>query len=193
MNQDNVVSVTPAGKVVWTHPFAPDSSVKPALPIFVEPDLLFVSASYDIGALTLRMKSNADSIGVEEVWQSRVMRNHFNSSVPLDGHIYGFDNATFKCIEASTGEQKWAKRGRMGKGSLIYADGHLLVLTETGRLLLVEATPESYVEKAAVQLLEGRCWTAPALSDGRLFLRNRDEMLALDLRAAGEPREEASR
>ncbi len=191
VNQSGVVSLTPGGEVVWTHPFAPGSSVKPALPVFVEPDLLMVSASYDIGALTLRMTSpprasgatgGGNGVSVEEVWQNRVMRNHFNSSVPLDGHVYGFDNATFKCIEASTGEQKWAKRGRMGKGSLIYADGHLLVLTETGRLLLVEATPDAYVEKAAVQVLEGRCWTAPSLAGGRLFLRNRDEMLALDLR-----------
>ena len=187
VNQENVVSVTPGGDVVWTHPFAPGSGIKPALPIFVEPDLLFVSASYDIGALTLRLKAQGESVGVEEAWQSKVMRNHFNSSVALDGHIYGFDNATFKCIEAATGGQKWAKRGRMGKGSLVYADGHLLVLTETGRLLLVEATPEAYIEKAAAQVLEGRCWTAPTLSGGLLFLRNREQMVALDLRVAPEP------
>ena len=204
VNRGGVVSITPEGKTVWTHPFAPDGSVKPALPIFVPPDLVFVSASYDIGARTLRMKVSPPrasgatgdgdgTVSVEEVWQSRVMRNHFNSSVPLDGHVYGFDNATFKCVEAATGEQKWAKRGRMGKGSLIYADGHLLVLTETGRLLLVEASPDAYVEKAAVQVLEGRCWTAPTLAGGRLFLRNRDEMLALDLNApASAPAEEAA-
>ena len=182
VNENDVVSVTPDGKVVWTHPFAPGNSVKPALPIFVAPDLLFVSASYDIGAMTLRLEAGDDGVGVEEVWQSKVMRNHFNSSVSVGGHIYGFDNATLKSIDPATGDQKWAKRGRMGKGSLIYADGHLLVLTETGRLLLVEASPEAYVEKASVQVLEGRCWTSPTLSGGRLFLRNREEMMALDLR-----------
>ncbi len=188
MNQENVVALSAGGEELWSHPFSPGSSVKPALPIFVAPDLIFVSASYDVGALTLRMTRAEDgSVGVEEAWQSKVMRNHFNSSVPLGGHIYGFDNATFKSIEAATGDQKWAKRGRMGKGSLIYADGHLLVLTETGRLLRVEATPEAYVEKGAVQVLEGRCWTAPSLSGGRLFLRNRDEMVALDLRPAAAP------
>ncbi len=205
VNRDGVVSVSPEGKVVWSHPFAPGASVKPALPTFVEPDLLMVSASYDIGALALRMTvvperasgaTGSQGVSVEEVWQSRVMRNHFNSSVAAGGHIYGFDNATFKCIEAATGEQRWAKRGRMGKGSLIYADDHFLVLTETGRLLLVEASPDAYVEKAAVQVLEGRCWTAPSLSGGRLFLRNGEEMLALDLRAAPATEttsEEASR
>ncbi len=187
VNQEGVVAVTAGGEVLWTHPFSPGSSVKPALPIFVPPDLIFVSASYDIGALALRMKTEEGTVAVEEVWQSRVMRNHFNSAVTLDGHIYGFDNATFKSIKAATGEQKWAKRGRMGKGSLIYADGHLLVLTETGRLMLVSATPEAYVEKAAVQILEGRCWTVPSLSGGRLFLRHREEMVALDLRSVSEP------
>ncbi|MEM7351449.1 MAG: PQQ-binding-like beta-propeller repeat protein [Acidobacteriota bacterium] len=183
VNQNDVVSVSHEGEVVWTHPFAPGDSVKPALPIFVEPDLLFVSASYDIGAMALRMQAADGKIAVEPVWESKVMRNHFNSSVTLDGHIFGFDNATFKSIEAATGDQKWAQRGRMGKGSLIYADGHFLVLTETGRLLLVEANPEAFVEKAAVQVMEGRCWTSPTLADGRLFLRNREEMVALDLRS----------
>ena len=186
INQENVVSVTAEGKVAWTHPFAPGSTVKPALPIFIEPDLLLVSASYDIGALALRMKAMDGGVGVEKVWQSKVMRNHFNSSVLLDGYVYGFDNATFKCVEAATGEQQWAKRGRMGKGSLIYAGEHLLVLTETGRLVLVAATPDAYAEKASAQVLSGRCWTAPSLSGGRLFLRNRDEMLALDLRPAAQ-------
>ncbi len=146
--------------------------------------MIYASGAEGIGATLIRVDESAEESKVEELWKVPHLRNHFNSSVPVGGHIYGFDNATLKCIDPATGGQKWAKRGRMGKGSLIYADGHLLVLTETGRLLLVDASPEGYVEKAATQVLEGRCWTAPALSGGRLFLRNRDEMLALDLRAA---------
>jgi hypothetical protein len=57
-----------------------------------------------------------------------------------------------------------------------------LVLSERGMLVLVEATPEAYRELASHQVLEGRCWTPPSLSEGRLYLRNHAELVALDLR-----------
>ena len=183
VNADNVLSITPDGNVLWSHPWASGHDIKPALPLFVPPDLLFVSASYDIGALVLRLRTEDGGIAVEELWQSRVMRNHFNSSVLIDGYIYGFDNTALKCIDPRTGEQQWAWRRGLGKGSLIYADDHLLVLTEKGRLVAVEATPEAYREKASVQVLHSRSWSPPSLAHGRLFLRNCEELVCLDLRA----------
>ena len=99
-----------------------------------------------------------------------------------DGTIYGFDNSSFKAIDPATGDTHWAKRGGLGKGSLIFADGMLVVLTERGTLKLVEATPEAYTELASADVLSGRCWTSPTLSDGRLFLRNREEIVAIDLK-----------
>ena len=41
---------------------------------------------------------------VEELWQTRLMRNHYSSSVVHDGTIYGFDNATLKAISIEDGE-----------------------------------------------------------------------------------------
>lgn len=106
------------------------------------------------------------------------MKNTFSSSVMHNGHIYGFDNSVLKCIVAATGEEKWKESG-FGHGSLILADGHLIVLSERGKLSLVEATPAGYREKGSSQPLSGKCWTAPALADGRLFLRNEENLLAL--------------
>ncbi|MEM8933550.1 MAG: PQQ-binding-like beta-propeller repeat protein, partial [Acidobacteriota bacterium] len=157
-----------------------------ALPIFLAPDLLVASASYGIGALAIRVRADeAGTITTEEVWQSNVLRTHFNSSVLIDGKIYGFDNATLKCIDPTTGEALWAQRRGLGKGSLIAADGRLIVLTENGTLKIVEATPEKYHELASHPVLTGRSWTEPTLADGRVYLRNREEIVALDLRGAG--------
>jgi outer membrane protein assembly factor BamB len=98
-----------------------------------------------------------------------------------DGVIYGFDNATLRAISVDDGETIWAKRG-FGKGSLIYADGHLVVLSDKGVLALVETGSGAYAEKGRVQALEGRCWTAPTLADGKLYLRNHDEIVSYDLK-----------
>ena len=108
------------------------------------------------------------------------MRNHFSSSVYHDGHIYGFDNATLKCISLEDGKMKWGKRG-MGKGSLILADGRLVVLTDQGKLLLAKATPDGWEETGSLQALEGKCWTSPTLANGRLYLRNHTEMVSYEV------------
>ena len=110
------------------------------------------------------------------------MKNQFSSSLFHDGYLYGFDNAIFACIDAATGERMWRTRG-FGHGSLLYADGHLLVLGDTGSLALVRATPGAYTEVSRFQALSGRSWTMPTLAGGRLYLRNETEILALDLRA----------
>ncbi len=110
--------------------------------------------------------------------------NHFSSTVAAGGFLYGFDNATLKCLDAATGEEKWAYRG-FGKGSLTAADGRLVILSDRGTLALAEATPEGYREKGKFQVMEGTAWTSPSLARGRLYLRDQDEILALDLRVAG--------
>ena len=63
-------------------------------------------------------------------------------------------------LELRTGKEKWSKRG-FDKGSLLIVDGHLIVLGEKGKLALAEATPDGYRQKAAYQVLNGKCWSVP--------------------------------
>jgi len=177
---DKMMCIDEQGNEVWQHPWTFPGETH-ASPIFVAPDKIFASGAEGVGASLIQVSENGKEAEVKELWKTRFMRNHFSSSVLHDGHIYGFDNATLRAIAVDSGETAWAKRG-FGKGSLIFADGQLLVLSDKGKLALVEATPAEYREKGSVQALEGRCWTAPALADGRLYLRNHDEMVAYDLK-----------
>ncbi len=156
-----------------------------AMPTFIPPSMLFASGAGAVGSTVVRVDKNGDGFTTEEVWKSPLMRNHFSSTLYHDRYLYGFDNATLKCLDAMTGEQKWAKRG-FGKGALIFADGNLIVLSDRGRLALVEATSEAYREKGSVQALTGKSWTAPSLADGRLYLRNHTEKVAYDLTSQGD-------
>ncbi|MCI0605860.1 PQQ-like beta-propeller repeat protein, partial [bacterium] len=117
----------------------------------------------------------------QELWKSNVAQNHFSSSVIYNDHIYGFDQGLLQCIDANSGTEKWKQTG-FGKGSLILADGHLIVLGERGLLALVEATPAGYKEKGRAQVLKGKTWTPPALANGKLYLRNKKEMICMDLK-----------
>jgi outer membrane protein assembly factor BamB len=168
------------GRLLWRIPWQTDYDVNAATPLFVAPDSLFVSSGYDTGAALFRIAGGAGKMTAEPVWKSRVLKNQFSSTVLAGDYLYGFDNGTFKCVAARTGEERWKHRG-LGHGSVILADGMLLVLSESGKLALVEATPEDYRERASFQALDGRCWTGPSLADGKLYLRNGEAMEAFDI------------
>ncbi|HEY2291041.1 MAG TPA: PQQ-binding-like beta-propeller repeat protein [Thermoanaerobaculia bacterium] len=179
---DSVVSIAPKdGKLLWRVPWRTDLGVNAATPIFLPPDKLFISSGYDTGAAVFQIRPADAGITVAEVWRNRVMKNQFSSSLLYKGIIYGFDNATFKAIDAATGQERWKQRG-FGQGSLILAGGNLIVLSDSGKLALVEATPEQYRELGSATVLSGRCWTAPTLTGSRLYLRNQEELLSLDWR-----------
>ncbi len=152
------------------------------MPVLIGSNRIYASGAQGVGAQMVEVSEDEDGASVSEVWKVPNLRNHFSSAVAHDGTIYGFDNATLKAVSADTGELAWAKRG-LGKGSLILADGYLLVLSDRGRLLHVKAVPDAYIEEGSVQALKGKTWTAPALANGILFLRSHSEMVAYDLRA----------
>ena len=180
LTSKTLLSVAPEdGQIYWKYPWPEGINI--ATPIFIPDDKVFISASYDKGAVLLKMTADEEGIGIEEVWKSRVMKNHFNSSVLQGDYLYGFDNAILTCIEANTGEEQWRQRG-FRKGSLLLADGYLIILGEAGKLALAEANPSEYNEKARFQLFDDKCWTVPTLAGGRLYLRNQKEMVCLDLR-----------
>jgi outer membrane protein assembly factor BamB len=175
----NVVSgVTLDGKELWSYQ-AEESVV--ASPIPVPGDRVFVSASGDTGCAMLAISKTETGFEARELWKNRNMRNHFNSSVLADGYIYGFDNATLKCLSVETGEMVWGKRG-LGKSSLAVAGDRLVILGDLGLLIVAERTPEAYREIGSMQVLaESRAWTAPSVAGGKVFVRNHDEVACVDL------------
>ena len=174
---DRVRGVSTSGEALWSYDWGSGAI---AMPIFVAPDGLFLSASYDVGSALIRIVAGESGPEVEEVWRNKVLKNHFNTSVLHEGHVYGFDNAILKCVSVETGEQRWAKRG-FGKGSLILAGDQLVVLSDGGKLALVKASPERYSEAASYQALRGKSWTSPSFAAGRLYLRNQTEMISIEL------------
>lgn len=177
-----VVSVDPAtGREHWRYPWRTSWDVNAAMPVFIPPNRIFISSGYGVGAAVLELSKKGSGMAYREVWRSRVMKNHFNSSVLVGDHLYGFDNAILTCVDARTGEERWQERGGFSKGSLLAADGHLFILGERGVLALAEASPQGYREKARAQVLEGKTWTMPTLADGRLYVRSEGELVALEL------------
>jgi outer membrane protein assembly factor BamB len=172
-----VVGVTPAeGKLLWRFPWRTDYDLNVATPIYSD-GRVFISSNYGSGAALLRLRAQGDP---EVVWTSLVMQNHFSTSVLHEGFLYGFSNERLRCVELARGKAKWDRTG-LGRGSVLLADGLMIALGDRGQLVLAEATPTAYVEKARWQALDGVCWSVPVLANGRLYLRNESTLLAVDL------------
>lgn len=153
----------------WKSPFRTNSTT----PI-VHEGTIFVSTGYQVGCGLFRLVDGK----LELVYDSRKMRNHFNNSILYDGYLYGFDgNSNFgrvvnlTCMKHDTGEVMWTESG-LGCGSLMIANGKLVILSDDGRLVIAKATSEGYDEVASASVLEGRCWTVPVLLDGCVYARN---------------------
>jgi outer membrane protein assembly factor BamB len=179
------------GKLLWEFSWVTQHDANVATPI-VARDYVFISSDYSAGCALVHLKSEGrEEVRAEPVIvrRNKVMRNHFSTCVQQGDYLYGFDSPGYggrgllKCINLRTIEPQWDTTD-LEKGSLIYADGHLLVLTQKGMLALVEATPECYREKAQVRIFRsgGECWALPALAGGRLYLRDGEEIICLNMK-----------
>ena len=157
-------------------------SVNAASPVVVD-DIVFLSATYGVGSVALRMGSG----GLEPLWQNRTaMQNHWATSIYWQGFLYGMDGrhesgSNLRCIEFKTGTVKWSADQGLGRASFIMVDGHLIALGERGDLALIEVNQEKYLEKARARVLDYPCWTPPVLSHGLLYVRNENLLTCLDL------------
>ena len=157
------------GRVLWKQPWTTlhDENIPDQI---VAGDKLFVCSGLGTGAALFRIEPDR----LVELWRHRNLQNWLSSSVLWKGHIYGVDTGKAKgvtCLDFQTGQVKWSGPD-VGVGSLMLADGKLIVLSDAGKLTVVEAVPTGYQELASAQILEGKCWTMPVLANGRIYARN---------------------
>ncbi|MGB7324585.1 MAG: PQQ-binding-like beta-propeller repeat protein [Rubripirellula sp.] len=165
-----------SGKELWRAQF-PFSTSTAASPV-TDGDLVYCSAGYGVGAGVF--KKNGSAIA-DEVWfKSNELMNHWSTPVVHDGHLYGlfefkkYGTAPLQCVELATGEIKWAERG-FGPGNCILAGDKLVVLSDAGEVAIVKADPSGYHELARKDVLTGKCWSMPAISDGKVFVRSTEQ------------------
>ena len=187
-----VVGLIPdKGTLLWEYPWSTYSGINVAQPIVFTHngrDRIFMSASYGHGAAVFELTPVAEGstpqgagrFQAKTVWENERMKNKFTSSVLHNGHIYGLDESILASVNAETGSLNW-KGGRYGYGQVILAGDHLVVLTEEGDVVLVNATPSRHEEIARFTAIEGKTWNHPLIAGGKLLVRNIQEMAAFDI------------
>jgi outer membrane protein assembly factor BamB len=166
------------GKSLWTRPLDRAQVTTPV----VDGASVFFSTYPNTGKCGV-LKVRADGVD-EPVWENTDMQS-YNTGNPVlaDGYLYGVDCArtewatedkkvsSLKCIDFKTGKVMWTKK-EFGWAQVVAADGKLLVLRESGELVLLDASSAAYTERGRAQVIQGPCWAIPALSGGRIYVRN---------------------
>lgn len=162
-----VAAEAATGSELWRFPWDTKYKTNVADPV-ISGDRVFISSWYRMGCVLLDVSSEKPEI----VWRNKNMQNHYSTCVLWDGYLYGFDVATVKCMDFKTGDVMWSLRGGLGRGSLMMADRKLIILTEKGRLLIGEASPQEFIPILRAEIIEGKCYAAPVLANGRIYAKN---------------------
>jgi len=159
------------GRLLWEYARPSNRTANVATPI-VRANRVFISSDYGTGGGVVEIKPDNKA---EEIWFTKDMRNHHSSSVLIGDYLFGFSGSILTAMKFDTGEIAWRDRS-VGKGSLVYADGHLYCFSENGVMGLVEATPAGYKEKGRFRITQESLptWTHPVVAGGRLYLRDQD-------------------
>jgi outer membrane protein assembly factor BamB len=172
------------GNLLWQRSETSAMALPMLQPRLVSNDKLLVAT--DPGMVLLDLKQQDGAWKSTDHWTSTRLKPAFNDVVVHDGHVFGLDDGILCCLDLTTGERLW-KKGRYGGGQLLLlADqGVLLVLTEKGEVVLVPATAEKPEELSRFTAIEGKTWNHPVIAEGKLFVRNGQEMACFELPLLG--------
>ncbi|HUV62527.1 MAG TPA: PQQ-binding-like beta-propeller repeat protein [Sedimentisphaerales bacterium] len=177
------------GKTLWTY-----KGWQCRIPIPQVTDLgdgrLFITGGYMAGSATIKVRQNSGRYDVEELYTTHDFGTHVHPPVIHEGHFYGHCTTNssrdgLTCLSFD-GKLKW-KTGSsplFDKGGFVLADGLLLSVDgREGILYLVEPSPQGFKPLASADLLDTEeCWGPPALSDGKLLIRDQKQIKCVAVR-----------
>jgi outer membrane protein assembly factor BamB len=169
------------GKLLWRYQPVANGTANVATPIFFD-NKVFYTTNYGAGGALLGLTAQNGEVRATPIYTTREMQNHHGGVVLVNGYLYGFNNSILTSLEFATGKMMWRHRS-VGKGSLIYADGHLYILGEDNIVGLAEATPTGYREKGRFRIADQGwpSWAHPVVSGGRLYIRNQSVLASYDV------------
>jgi outer membrane protein assembly factor BamB len=174
------------GRELWRVPWTTEFDCNICTPLLAGNEFFVTSGESD-GCAMYRLKEAA---APEVVWESKgpksVLMCYWSTPVLHEGHLYGLSGEfnkriDLRCVDARTGKKVWSRPG-FGKAAITLADGHLFLTTKTGDLVVVAANPKEYQEKGRLSIL-GENRTMPTVAGRKLYLRDRQDILCLDIAA----------
>lgn len=167
------------GEVLWEHTFGTDDSISSTLPTSLGDDSFLVMAGGKAVALRVAQAAD-DSLQITELYRTNALGRGYPAPVVHDGYIYGYHGKFLSCLKVADGKRVWRSRPPGGRGLMLLGD-HLVLYGAEGNIVIADASPEGYVERARNQALERSGYAWPIFASERIVVRNGAELAALTI------------
>jgi outer membrane protein assembly factor BamB len=173
------------GDLQWQVPFKADYSIAVSTPVWGDGNILFVSAEYNAGAKVIKLERDGQQTRAIELWSSNRLRLHHGNAMLVDGVFYFSSGgkgsqAILSAVDAQSGRIYWQQRS-IQKATFVWADQKLITLDEDGNLMIAHPSREGFRISATAPLLSRLSWSPPALVGSRLYIRDRRDLMCVDL------------
>lgn len=183
-SEDEVIGMNPTdGSRLWGHKVVNFCRTNCTDALWGDDNLLFAATKGVGGTRVLRLRQRDGKTTVEEVWRNRRMRIYHWNALRIGDRVYtstGDTGRFLSVIDVKTGRYVMRERG-LGAVNGLLADGKLILLDDRGTLLLARPVERGIEIVSRVSLFEDLAWTAPTLVGQTLYVRNRKNIMALDL------------
>ncbi len=188
-SMSGVWSINPEdGKVLWLGAKSADRAICSDPVVWAEnaqAAYVLASMAYGVGTTGFLVTEQDGKMAATQTFYEKPLENHHGGLILHDGYVYMTTNRDLLCVDIKTGKTVW-QNGAVGKGSVSFVDGHLIVRSEKGdgTMVLVEATPEGYREKGRFDQpdrSDKNSWTYPVIVDGKMYVRDQNVLLCYDL------------
>lgn len=182
----SLIAVNPHnGDLQWRVPFKADYSIAVATPVWGRDNVLFVSSEYGGGAKAIELTRDGMQTHAKELWTTPRLRLHHGNAVRIGDAIYFSSGgkgsqAILSAVDARSGNILWQERS-IEKATFVWADGKLITLDQAGTLMIAHPSPKGFRISASAPLLTRLAWTPPTLVGTRVYIRDRRDMMAVDL------------
>jgi outer membrane protein assembly factor BamB len=186
LTAESVVGIAAAdGKLLWRAPRPGKVAVIPT-PIYSD-GYVYVTSAYGIGCNLFKIAEAGGKFTAEEVYSNKALGNKHGGVIKVGDFVYGHaDDKGWTCQDFKTGVAKW-QENKLGKGALIYADGHFYLRAEDkGTVVLIDASPAGFTERGRFEQpgrSDKKAWPYPVIAAGRLYLRDMDALFCYDVKA----------
>jgi outer membrane protein assembly factor BamB len=173
------------GKLLWRVPLSTNYGRHITAPT-VHGDMVIVG-SHEVGLIAIRVTNKGGTISAEEAWKlAKEMGPNFASPICIGDHLYLLAGKQIVCLDVRSGEHAWAQNGLIQTAAnrafaaFIGMGDRIMMLNDSGELILFKADPKAYGEISRVQVC-GKNWCHPAYAAGKLVVRDAKNLICIDL------------
>jgi outer membrane protein assembly factor BamB len=183
--QQELVALNPDdGRTLWRHPHASQLGLNISTPVWERGKRLFAASAYGGGSRMIRLSRIDGRTKPEELWSNNRMRLHFGCAIRIGNLVIGssgdFGPAFIVALDVDTGAEVWRDR-TFARAQMVNANGTLVIIDENGELALASVSDAGLRVHARRQILTSNAWTPPSVVGSTLYVRDRKEILALEL------------